>query len=81
MLVTARSHANPDVPPRLTALPLVEALSGIRLGRVVVELVRPATFGELKRRLTAGTATGGFDLVHLDMHGNVASEIGYKGVT
>lgn len=63
LALTARSHSTADVTPRLTALPLIGTLSGIPASRhVEAELVRPATFDNLKRSLGAAAPKGGFDL-------------------
>jgi hypothetical protein len=72
LLVIARPYGERDVPLGTIARPMTEALRSLR-PRIELEVLRPATFDELQKRLNANR--GSYNLVHFDGHGVFAAPV------
>ena len=73
LIVTARPSLEKDVGYRTIAGPLVESLRGATLA-VDLDIVRPGTYGALKRhleRITAERGAGYYHAIHFDLHGGL----------
>jgi tetratricopeptide (TPR) repeat protein len=69
LMVISRPAASSDVSYQMVARPLLERLDAVR-GEVDLTVLRPPTFGSLRRAVTAASAAGEpFHIVHFDGHG------------
>ncbi|KAJ5930486.1 hypothetical protein N7466_005979 [Penicillium verhagenii] len=74
LIVSARSNTRPDVPYRLTSLPLLQTLKGNP--KVEMEFVHTGTFEEFKETLSQKPVSRKAHLVHFDLHGRIDKKKG-----
>ncbi|KAJ5918291.1 hypothetical protein N7454_010666 [Penicillium verhagenii] len=74
LIVSARSNTRPDVPYRLTSLPLLQTLRGNP--RIEMEFVHTGTFEEFEEALRQKPVSQKVHLVHFDLHGRIDKKKG-----
>lgn len=81
LMVIARPYGRRDVGYRMIARPLLERLSPVA-GEVRLDVLRPPTFAELKRKLAEAREEGEpYQILHFDGHGLFGRRIGREGET
>jgi hypothetical protein len=80
LVVTARPHADKDVPHRLVSrgiLDVMQSADGKGMRSATMEIVRPGTFAAFRDHLNS-REPGYFDIVHFDLHGIADSSGRYE---